>query len=136
MTGGKYRLFQVADKFTSGFNYRLAGSKDGKVTLTWNKDYVDISPIFVEEISNKKKPGTENNRNVTYNRTNNSITFDVFATDKEFILQFYRTSKPTGEMWDPTDKTVYVLDNRTQTNYVTFSFTENTSSSGGSTDAN
>lgn len=119
-----------------GFNYRLAGSKDGKVTLTWNKDYVDISPIFVEEISNKKKPGTENNRNVTYNRTNNSITFDVFATDKEFILQFYRTSKPTGEMWDPTDKTVYVLDNRTQTNYVTFSFTENTSSSGGSTDAN
>ena len=119
-----------------GFNYRLAGSKDGKVTLTWNKKYVDISPIFVEEISNKKKPGTENNRNVTYNRTNNSITFDVFATDKEFILQFYRTSKPTGEMWDPTDKTVYVLDNRTQTNYVTFSFTENTSSSGGSTAAN
>ncbi len=116
-----------------GFNYRLAGSKDGKVTLTWNKDYVDISPIFVEEISNKKKPGTENNRNVTYDKTNNSITFDVFATDKEFILQFYRTSKPTGEMWDPSDKTVYVLDNETQKNknYVTFSFTESTSSSGG-----
>lgn len=116
-----------------GFNYRLAGSKDGKVTLTWNKKYVDISPIFVEEISNKKKPGTENNRNVTYDRTNNSITFDVFATDKEFILQFYRTSKPTEEMWDPTDKTVYVLDNGTQKNknYVTFSFTESTSSSGG-----
>lgn len=116
-----------------GFNYRLAGSKDGQVTLTWNKKYVDISPIFVEEISNKKKSGTENNRNVTYDRTNNSITFDVFATDKEFILQFYRTSKPTGEMWDPTDKTVYVLDNETQKNknYVTFSFTENTSSSGG-----
>ena len=119
-----------------GFNYRLAGSKDGKVTLTWNKDYVDISPIFVEEISNKKKPGTENNRNVTYDKINNSITFDVFATDKEFILQFYRTSKPTGEMWDPAKKTVYVLDNGTQTNYVTFSFKENTSSSGGSTAAN
>lgn len=119
-----------------GFNYRLAGSKDGQVTLTWNKKYVDISPIFAEEISNKKKPGTENKRTVTYDTTNNSITFDVFATDKEFILQFYRTSKPTGEMWDPTDKTVYVLDNRTQTNYVTFSFTENTSSSGGSTAAN
>lgn len=125
---------QIGD--LDGFNYRLAGSKDGKVTLTWNKDYVDISPIFVEEISNKKKPGTENNRNVTYDINNNSITFDVFATDKEFILQFYRTSKPTGEMWDPTDKTVYVLDNGTQTNYVTFSFTENTSSSGGSTAAN
>ena len=119
-----------------GFNYRLAGSKDGKVTLTWNKKYVDISPIFVEEISNKKKPGTENKRNVTYDTTNNSITFDVFATDKEFILQFYRTAKPTGEMWDPANKTVYVLDNGTQTNYVTFSFTENTSSSGGSTAAN
>lgn len=119
-----------------GFNYRLAGSKDGQVTLTWNKKYVDISPIFVEEISNKKKPGTENNRNVTYNKINNSITFDVFATDKEFILQFYRTSKPTGEMWDPANKTVYVLDNGNQTNYVTFSFTENTSSSGGSTAAN
>lgn len=124
-----------------GFNYRLAGSKDGKVTLTWNKDYVDISRIFVEEISNKKKPGTENNRNVTYDTTNNSITFDVFATDKEFILQFYRTSKPEGEMWNPTDKTVYVLDNETQKNknYVTFSFTESTSSSGGtggSTSAN
>lgn len=119
-----------------GFNYRLAGSKDGQVTLTWNKKYVDISPIFVEEISNKKKPGTENNRNVTYDKTNNSITFDVFATDKEFILQFYRTSKPTGEMWDPANKTVYVLDNGTQTNYVTFSFKENTSSSGGSTAAN
>ncbi len=119
-----------------GFNYRLAGSKDGKVTLTWNKKYVDISQIFVEEISNKKKPGTENKRTVTYDKTNNSITFDVFATDKEFILQFYRTSKPTGEMWDPTDKTVYVLDNGNQANYVTFSFTENTSSSGGSTAAN
>ena len=115
-----------------GFNYRLAGSKDGQVTLTWNKNYVDISPIFVEEISNKKKPGTENKRTVTYDTTNNSITFDVFATDKEFILQFYRTSKPTGEMWDPANKTVYVLDN----NYVTFSFKENTSSSGGSTAAN
>lgn len=116
-----------------GFNYRLAGSKDGQVTLTWNKKYVDISPIFVEEISNKKKQGTENNRNVTYDKINNSITFDVFATDKEFILQFYRTSKPTGEMWDPANKTVYVLDNETQKNknYVTFSFTESTSSSGG-----
>ncbi len=119
-----------------GFNYRLAGSKDGKVTLTWNKKYVDISPIFVEEISNKKKPGTENKRTVTYDTTNNSITFDVFATDKEFILQFYRTLKPEGEMWDPANKTVYVLDNRNQINYVTFSFTENTSSSGGSTAAN
>ncbi len=119
-----------------GFNYRLAGSKDGQVTLTWNKDYVDISPIFVEEISNKKKPGTENKRTVTYDKNNNLITFDVFATDKEFILQFYRTSKPTEEMWDPANKTVYVLDNGTQTNYVTFSFTESTSSSGGSTAAN
>ena len=125
---------QIGD--LDGFNYRLAGSKDGQVILTWNKDYVDISPVFVEEISNKKKPGTENNRNVTYDKINNSITFDVFATDKEFILQFYRTSKPAGEMWDPTDKTVYVLDNGNQTNYVTFSFTENTSSSGGSTVAN
>lgn len=125
---------QIGD--LDGFNYRLAGSKDGKVTLTWNKKYVDISPIFVEEISNKKKPGTENKRTVTYDTTNNSITFDVFATDKEFILQFYRTSKPAGEMWDPANKTVYVLDNGTQTNYVTFSFTENTSSSGGSTAAN
>ena len=119
-----------------GFNYRLAGSKDGKVTLTWNKNYVDISPIFVEEISNKKKPGTENKRTVTYDKNNNSITFDVFATDKEFILQFYRTLKPAGEMWDPANKTVYVLDNGNQTNYVAFSFTENTSSSGGSTAAN
>lgn len=125
---------QIGD--LDGFNYRLAGSKDGQVTLTWNKKYVDISPIFVEEISNKKKPGTENKRTVTYDTTNNSITFDVFATDKEFILQFYRTSKPTGEMWDPAKKTVYVLDNGNQTNYVTFSFTENTSSSGGSTAAN
>lgn len=125
---------QIGD--LDGFNYRLAGSKDGQVTLTWNKDYVDISPIFVEEISNKKKPGTENKRTVTYDTTNNSITFDVFATDKEFILQFYRTAKPAGEMWDPANKTVYVLDNGTQTNYVTFSFTENTSSSGGSTAAN
>ena len=106
------------------------------MTLTWNKNYVDISPIFVEEISNKKKPGTENKRTVTYDTTNNSITFDVFATDKEFILQFYRTAKPAGEMWDPANKTVYVLDNGTQTNYVTFSITENTSSSGGSTAAN
>lgn len=125
---------QIGD--LDGFNYRLAGSKDGKVTLTWNKNYVDISPIFVEEISNKKKPGTENKRTVTYDTNNNSITFDVFATDKEFILQFYRTSKSAGEMWDPANKTVYVLDNGTQTNYVTFSFTENTSSSGGSTAAN
>ena len=125
---------QIGD--LDGFNYRLAGSKDGQVTLTWNKNYVDISPIFVEEISNKKKPGTENKRTVTYDTTNNSITFDVFATDKEFILQFYRTAKPAGEMWDSANKTVYVLDNGTQTNYVTFSFTENTSSSGGSTAAN
>ena len=125
---------QIGD--LDGFNYRLAGSKDGKVTLTWNKKYVDISPIFVEEISNKKKPGTENKRNVIYDKNNNSITFDVFATDKEFILQFYRTAKPAGEMWDPANKTVYVSENGNQTNYVTFSFTENTSSSGGSTAAN
>ena len=111
-----------------GFNYRLAGSKDGKVTITWNKKYVDISPIFVEEIKAKK-----NTANVEYTEGGSSITFPVSATDKEFILQFYRTSKPTGEMWDPTDKTVYVLDNETQKNknYVTFSFTESTSSSGG-----
>lgn len=117
-----------------GFNYRLAGSKDGKVTLTWNKDYVDISPIFVEEIKAKKNTGTVTN--VEYTEGGSSITFPVSATDKEFILQFYRTSKPTGEMWDPANKTVYVSDNGTQTNYVTFSFTENTSSSGGSTAAN
>ena len=120
---------QIGD--LDGFNYRLAGSKDGQVTLTWNKDYVDISPIFVEEIKAKK-----NTANVEYTEGGSSITFSVSATDKEFILQFYRTSKLTGEMWDPANKTVYVLDNGTQTNYVTFSFTENTSSSGGSTAAN
>ncbi len=117
-----------------GFNYRLAGSKDGKVTLTWNKKYVDISPIFVEEIKAKKNTGTVTN--VEYTEGGSSITFPVSATDKEFILQFYRTLKPEGEMWDPANKTVYVLDNRNQINYVTFSFTENTSSSGGSTAAN
>lgn len=112
-----------------GFNYRLAGSKDGKVTLTWNKKYVDISPIFVEEIKAKKNAGTVTN--VEYTEGGSSITFPVSATDKEFILQFYRTSKPTEEMWSSADKTVYVSDNGTQTNYVTFSFTESTSSSGG-----
>ena len=117
-----------------GFNYRLAGSKDGKVTLTWDKKYVDISRIFVEEIEAKKNTGTVTN--VEYTEGGSSITFPVSATDKEFILQFYRTSKPTGEMWDPADKTVYVSENGTQTNYVIFSFTENTSSSGGSTAAN
>ena len=120
---------QIGD--LDGFNYRLAGSKDGKVTLTWNKDYVDISRIFVEEIKAKKNTGTVTN--VEYTEGGSSITFPVSATDKEFILQFYRTSKPTEEMWDPTGKTVYVLDNETQKNknYVTFSFTESTSSSGG-----
>lgn len=120
---------QIGD--LDGFNYRLAGSKDGQVTLTWNKDYVDISPIFVEEIKAKK-----NTANVEYTEGGSSITFSVSATDKEFILQFYRTSKPTEEMWDLANKTVYVSENGTQTNYVIFSFTENTSSSGGSTAAN
>lgn len=118
-----------------GFNYRLTGSKDGTITLTWDKNYVDISQIFVEEI--KAKKDTESSTVVKYDKDNGSITFPASATDKEFILQFYRTSKPTGEMWSSTDKTVYVLgDDGTPINYVKFYFDDGTSSSGGSDAAN
>lgn len=36
----------TSPKDLDGFNYRLSGSGEGTVTLTWNTNYVDISPWF------------------------------------------------------------------------------------------
>lgn len=36
----------TSPKDLDSFNYRLSGSGEGTVTLTWNTNYVDISPWF------------------------------------------------------------------------------------------
>lgn len=36
----------TSPKDLDGFNYCLSGSGEGTVTLTWNTNYVDISPWF------------------------------------------------------------------------------------------
>jgi hypothetical protein len=108
-----------SDGFTSGstktteydgFNYEISGSGSGTVTLSWNTDYVDISPWFKESLTDGS----------LVSETDGSMTFKVNAAENNlYTLQFYRTRPADpSETWDAAKKSVAVGNNR----YVTFKF--------------
>lgn len=90
-----------------GFNYTISGSGNGTVTISWNSEYVEISPWFLESL-NKTSSG-------------NSVTFSVDSSIRNmYALQFYRKKTPqNGEKWADRQKTNITADGNS---YITFSF--------------
>ncbi|MGM9959014.1 MAG: hypothetical protein ACI32B_07195 [Erysipelotrichaceae bacterium] len=75
----------------AAFNYQISVSNAGegkKMKLTWNKDLVEIDPLFLESINNNG--GNSGSLELTMNDANSS-----------YLIQFYRL--PGGSISDWTD---------------------------------
>ncbi|WP_377071651.1 hypothetical protein [Ruminococcus bicirculans (ex Wegman et al. 2014)] len=99
-----------------GFNYRLSGSGEGTVTLTWNTNYVDISPWF------------KNTYGLTILKDSSGIataTLKVNSAEKnQYDIQFYRTNGiNSAEQWSDGNHTDITV---TGTGFVSMSFTQST----------
>lgn len=99
-----------------GFNYRLSGSGEGTVTLTWNTNYVDISPWF------------KNTYDLIISKDSSGIataTLKVNSAEKnQYDIQFYRTNGiNSAEQWSDGNHTNITV---TGTGFVSMSFTQST----------
>lgn len=77
-TGGFLDTGNIEDY--AAFNYQISvsnASEGKKMKLTWNKDLVEIDPLFLEKIGNKD--GNSGELTLTMNDTNSS-----------YLIQFYR----------------------------------------------
>jgi len=106
----------TSPKDLDGFNYRLSGSGEGTVTLTWNTKYVDISTWF------------ENTYVLTISKDSSGIataTLKVNSAEKnQYDIQFYRTNGiNSAEQWSDGNHTDITV---TGTGFVSMSFTQST----------
>ena len=106
----------TSPKDLDGFNYRLSGSGEGTVTLTWNTNYVDISPWF------------KNTYDLTISKDSSGIataTSKVNSAEKnQYDIQFYRTNGiNSAEQWSDGNHTNITV---TGTGFVSMSFTQST----------
>ena len=104
----------TSPKDLDGFNYRLSGSGEGTVTLTWNTNYVDISPWF------------KNTYDLTISKDSSGIataTLKVNSAEKnQYDIQFYRTNGiNSAEQWSDGNHTNITV---TGTEFVSMSFTQ------------
>lgn len=104
----------TSPKDLDGFNYRLSGSGEGTVTLTWNTNYVDISPWF------------KNTYDLTISKDSSGIataTLKVNSAEKnQYDIQFYRTNGiNSAEQWSDGNHTDITV---TGTGFVSMSFTQ------------
>ena len=103
----------TSPKDLDGFNYRLSGSGEGTVTLTWNTNYVDISPWF------------KNTYKLTISKDSSGIataTLKVNSAEKnQYDIQFYRTNGiNANEVWSDNGAHIRVGTD----DYVSMSFTQ------------
>jgi hypothetical protein len=86
----------------SGFNYEIAGSGTGTITLTWDTAYVEFSPLSLDNL-NAELSKAELDEAAVSGETDSSvktIQFSVGHTGQEsrYTFQFYRTqAAPEGE---------------------------------------
>lgn len=104
----------TSPKDLDGFNYRLSGSGEGTVTLTWNTNYVDISPWF------------KNTYKLTISKDSSGIataTLKVNSAEKnQYDIQFYRTNGiNSAEQWSDNNHTNITVND---TGFVSMSFTQ------------
>lgn len=104
----------TSPKDLDGFNYRLSGSGEGTVTLTWNTNYVDISPWF------------KNTYKLTISKDSSGIataTLKVNSAEKnQYDIQFYRTNGiNSSEQWSDNNHTNITVND---TGFVSMSFTQ------------
>ena len=104
----------TSPKDLDDFNYRLSGSGEGTVTLTWNTNYVDISPWFkntYDLIISKDSSGRA------------TVTLKVNSAEKnQYDIQFYRTNGiNSAEQWSDGNHTNITV---TGTGFVSMSFTQ------------
>ena len=85
-----------------GINYAVSGGGEGDITVTWNADYLEISPNFLSVYKDyiTERNITENNETNTQNHIKLHIEADN-AVDY-FAIPFYRTqAAPETEGWNP-----------------------------------
>ena len=106
----------TSPKDLDGFNYRLSGSGEGTITLSWDTNYVDISPWF------------KNTYDLTISKDSSGIataTLKVNSAEKnQYDIQFYRTNGiNSAEQWSDGNHTDITV---TGTGFVSMSFTQST----------
>lgn len=101
-----------------GFNYRLSGSGEGTIIITWNTNYVDISPWFKQTYG--LSVSTDDTGIATADIKVNS------AEKNQYDIQFYRTNGiNSAEQWSENNHTNITVDS---TAFVSMSFIQSAAS--------
>lgn len=97
-----------------GFNYRISGSGNGTITLSWNTNYVKLGKWSYGKF------------NLTEDGNVSTVTFKVDSSENnQYNIQFYRTVSPNeSEVWTGKKENVSIGENK----FITFAFTADTSS--------
>lgn len=88
-----------------GFNYRISGGGHRTLRLSWNSDYLELNPEFMEQITGSlSKDGSI--KTFTFEVGKNGSANDV--VQDAYTLQFYRVNEsiPINEKWDDIESYV------------------------------
>lgn len=73
----------------AAFNYQISVSnaeEDRKMKLSWNKNLIEIDPLFLEKFSTSGNPGT--------------LTLTMNDTNSSYLIQFYRLPGKNIDSWE------------------------------------
>lgn len=117
-----------------GINYAVSGGGEGDITITWNADYLDISPNFLDVYQNCITGPTTGENN-----TDRSITISIGPNDPSdyFAITFFRTkAAPETEGWNPeagTGGSIVPDASSAEGAYIRYSFQPKTEETTGET---
>lgn len=117
-------------KQLSGFNFEISGTNTGTITLSWNTNYVDLSPYFTDvDMKYTKSDGSKASFIESDSKDTSTgirtLVFTVGAAEQSnsYQLQFYRTNgTPSNEGYNFTYGVVADISNPEETRYISFQF--------------
>ena len=130
-----------------GINYAVSGGGEGDITITWNADYLELSPdfwnVYANYITEQKITGSDGNESDTSENSTpkgeNYIKLHIEADDPVdyFAMVFYRTqAAPETEGWHPeagTGGSIVPDASSAEGAYIRYSFQPKTEETTGET---
>ena len=98
-------LAATESKKLYGINYALSGGGEGDITVTWNADYLEISPNFLSVYASyitERNITDSNDTNTPKGENYIKLQIGADSAADYFAIPFYRTqAAPETEGWNP-----------------------------------
>ena len=95
-----------------GYNYEVSiSSGRGKVTLSWDPQYVKLDPFFLENLKSRQDLKIDGTNAYIYDKEGGSIQFlmDQTLGEDDYVILFYPIQKMSNEtMWEDMEQIIRV----------------------------